>query len=79
MKTTKFNFWTKIEKPQKFYPSKFSTLTVAVCQTDSSGYVGMYIIVGLDLEFANSTLPLFYVYWPTILWGNCTELALSKL
>ena len=27
-KNTKFNFWTKIEKPRKFYHSKFSTLTV---------------------------------------------------
>ena len=28
-KTTKFKFWTTIEKPRKFYPLKFSTLTVA--------------------------------------------------
>ena len=27
-KTTKFNFLTTIEKSRKFYPSKFSTLTV---------------------------------------------------
>ena len=27
-KTTKFDFWTTIEKPRKFYPLKFSTLTV---------------------------------------------------
>ena len=41
-KTTKFNFWTTIVKPRKFYPSKFSMLTVYITIMPIPNFVDLW-------------------------------------